>query len=79
MAFSHGKNKVSRAKQETKEHLKNYCISISWQLLSESLSIYVHAHILHWGARPFGACLFISSYDSDKKYHLYMLENSDNF
>ena len=34
---------------------------------------------MHWGARPFGACVFISSYDNDKNYHLYILENSVNF
>ena len=74
-----GRNIVSRAKLEASSYLKNYGIPISGQILAERLSIYVHAHTLHWGARPFGACVFISSYDTDKKYHLYMLENTGNF
>ena len=74
-----GRNIVSRAKLEAKSYLSNYGIPISGQILCERLSIYVHAHTLHWGARPFGCCVFISSYDTDEKYHLYMLENTGNF
>ena len=74
-----GRNIVSRAKLEASSYLKNYGIPISGQILAERLSIYVHAHTCHWGARPFGCCVFISSYDTDKKYHLYMLENTGNF
>ena len=74
-----GRNIVSRAKLEASSYLKTYGIPISGQILAERLSIYVHAHTCHWGARPFGCCVFISSYDTDKKYHLYMLENSGNF
>ena len=74
-----GRNIVERAKLEASSYLKNYGIPISGQILTERLSIYVHAHTCHWGARPFGACLFISSFDTDKKYHLFMLENTGNF
>jgi 20S proteasome subunit alpha 7 len=74
-----GRNIVSRAKLEAANYLQNYGIPISGQILAERLSIYVHAHTCHWGARPFGCCIFISSYDTDKKYHLYMLENNGNF
>ena len=74
-----GRNIVNRAKLEASSYLKNYGIPISGQILAERLSIYVHAHTCHWGARPFGSCVFISSYDTDKKYHLYMLENTGNF
>ena len=74
-----GRNIVSRAKLEASEYLKNYGIHISGQILAERLSIYVHAFTCHWGARPFGCCVFISSFDTDKKYHLYMLENTGNF
>ena len=74
-----GRNIVSRAKLEASSYLKTYGIPISGQILAERLSIYVHAHTCHWGARPFGCCVFISSYDTDKKYHLYMLENTGNF
>ena len=74
-----GRNIVSRAKLEASSYLKNYGIPISGQILAERLSIYIHAHTCHWGARPFGCCVFISSYDTDKKYHLYMLENTGNF
>jgi 20S proteasome subunit alpha 7 len=74
-----GRNIVSRAKLEASSYLKNYGIPISGQILAERLSIYVHAFTCHWGARPFGCCVFISSYDTDKKYHLYMLENTGNF
>ena len=74
-----GRNIVSRAKLESSNYLKNYGIPISGQILCERLSTYVHAHTCHWGARPFGCCVFVSSYDSDKKYHLFMIENSGNF
>jgi 20S proteasome subunit alpha 7 len=74
-----GRNIVSRAKLEASSYLKNYGIPISGQILAERLSIYIHAHTCHWGARPFGCCVFISSYDTDKKYHLYMIENTGNF
>ena len=74
-----GRNIVSRAKLEASSYLKNYGIPISGQILTERLSTYVHAHTCHWGARPFGCCVFISSYDTDKKYHLFMLENNGNF
>lgn len=74
-----GRNLVSRARQEASEYLNTFGIPISGQILAERLSIYVHAHTCHWGARPFGCCVVISSYDADKKYHLYMLENSGNF
>ena len=74
-----GRNIVSRAKLEASSYFKNYGIPISGQILAERLSIYVHAHTCHWGARPFGCCVFISSYDTDKKFHLYMLENNGNF
>ena len=74
-----GRNIVSRAKLEASSYLSNYGIPISGQILAERLSIYVHAHTCHWGARPFGCCVFISSYDTDKKFHLYMLENNGNF
>ena len=74
-----GRNIVSRAKLESSSYLKTYGIPISGQILAERLSIYVHAHTCHWGARPFGCCVFISSYDTDKKFHLYMLENTGNF
>jgi 20S proteasome subunit alpha 7 len=74
-----GRNIVSRAKLEASTYFKNYGIPISGQILAERLSIYVHAHTCHWGARPFGCCVFISSYDADKKFHLYMLENNGNF
>ena len=74
-----GRNIVSRAKLEASSYLKNYGIPISGQILAERLSIYVHEHTCHWGARPFGCCVFISSYDADKKFHLYMLENNGNF
>ena len=49
-----GRNIVSRAKLEASSYLKNYGIPISGQILAERLSIYVHAHTCHWGARPFG-------------------------
>ena len=39
----------------------------------------MHAHTCHWGARPFGCCVLISSFDTDNKYHLFMLENNGNF
>lgn len=74
-----GRNIVSRAKLEASSYLKNYGIPISGQILAERLSIYVHAHTCHWGARPFGCCVLISSFDTDNKFHLYMLENSGNF
>ena len=74
-----GRNIVSRAKLEASSYFKNYGIPISGLILAERLSIYVHAHTCHWGARPFGCCVFISSYDTDKKFHLYMLENNGNF
>ena len=74
-----GRNIVSRAKLEASTYYKNYGVPISGQILAERLSIYVHAHTCHWGARPFGCSVFISSYDTDKKYHLYMLENNGNF
>ena len=74
-----GRNIVSRAKLEASSYLKNYGIPISGQILAERLSIYVHAHTCHWGARPFGCVVMISSYDSDNKYHLFMLENNGNF
>ena len=74
-----GRNIISRAKLEASSYFKNYGIPISGQILAERLSIYVHAHTCHWGARPFGCCVLISSYDADKKYHLYMLENNGNF
>ena len=63
-----GRNIVSKAKLEAKEYLKTWGIPISGQILSKRLSIYVHAHTLplHWGTRPFVACIFISSYDTDK-------------
>ena len=66
-----GRNIVSRTKIEASNYLNNYSIPISGQILAERLlSIYLHVHIFHWGARPFGCCVFISSYDTDKKYHL---------
>ena len=74
-----GRNIVSRAKLEASSYLKNYGIPISGQILAERLSIYVHAHTCHWGARPFGCVVMIASYDTDKKYHLFMLENNGNF
>lgn len=74
-----GRNIVSRAKLEASSYLKNYGIPISGQILAERLSIYVHAHTCHWGARPFGCCVMISSFDTDNKYHLFMLENNGNF
>ena len=74
-----GRNIVSRAKLEASSYLKTYGIPISGQILAERLSIYVHAHTCHWGARPFGCCVFISSYDTDKKFYLYILENTWNF
>ena len=74
-----GRNIVSRAKLEASSYLNQFGIPISGQILAERLSIYVHAHTCHWGARPFGCCVFISSYDTDKKYHLYMIENTGNF
>lgn len=74
-----GRNIVSRAKLEASSYFKNYGIPISGQILAERLSIYVHAHTCHWGARPFGCCVLISSYDTDNKYHLFMLENNGNF
>ena len=74
-----GRNIVSRAKLEAANYLKNYGIPISGQILAERLSIYVHAHTCHWGARPFGCSVFICSYDTDKKYHLFLLENNGNF
>ena len=74
-----GRNIVSRAKLEASSYLKNYGIPISGQILAERLSIYVHAHTCHWSARPFGCAVMISSYDTDNKYHLYMLENNGNF
>ena len=74
-----GRNIVSRAKLECSSYLSQFGIPISGQILAERLSIYVHAFTCHWGARPFGCCVFISSYDTDKKYHLYMIENTGNF
>ena len=74
-----GRNIVARAKLEASDYLKNYGIPISGKILAERLAIYVHQFTCHWGARPFGCCVFISSYDTDKKYHLYMIENSGNF
>ena len=74
-----GRNIVSRAKLEASSYFKNYGVPISGQILAERLSIYVHAHTCHWGARPFGCCVLISSFDTDNKYHLFMLENNGNF
>lgn len=73
-----GRNLISRAKLEASSYLKTYGIPISGKILTERLSIYVHAHTCHWGARPFGCCVMISSFESGK-YHLYMLETSGNF
>ena len=74
-----GRNIVSRAKLEAANYLKTYGIEITGKILTERLSIYVHAHTCHWGARPFGCCVLISSYEKDNTYHLYMLETSGNF
>ena len=74
-----GRNIISRAKLEASSYLKTYGIEISGQILTERLSIYVHAHTCHWSVRPFGCCVLISSFDKDGKYHLFMLENSGNF
>ena len=74
-----GRNIVSRAKLEASSYFKNYGVPISGQILAERLSIYVHAHTCHWGARPFGCCVLISSFETDNKYHLFMLENNGNF
>jgi 20S proteasome subunit alpha 7 len=73
-----GRNLVSRAKLEASSYLKTYGIPISGKILTERLSIYVHAHTCHWGARPFGCCVMISSFENGA-YHLYMLETSGNF
>ena len=77
--LSDGRNIVSRAKLEASSYLKNFGIPISGQILAERLSIYIHAHTCHWGARPFGCSVLISSYGTDKKFHLFMLENNGNF
>ena len=74
-----GRNIISRAKLEASSYLKTYGIDISGKILTERLSIYVHAHTCHWSVRPFGCCVLISSFDKDGKYHLFMLENSGNF
>lgn len=74
-----GRNIVSRAKLEAANYLKTYGIEITGKILTERLSIYVHAHTCHWSARPFGCCVMISSYEKDNSYHLYMLETSGNF
>ena len=73
-----GRNIVSRAKLEASSYLKTFGIPITGQTLTERLAIYVHSHTCHWGTRPFGACVFISSIERDN-YHLYMLETSGNF
>ena len=61
-----GRNIVARAKLEASSYLKTFGIEISGQILTERLSIYVHSHTCHWGARPFGSCVFISSFDKNK-------------
>ena len=55
-----GRNIVSRAKLEAANYLKTYGIEITGKILTERLSIYVHAHTCHWGARRFGCCVMIS-------------------
>lgn len=74
-----GRNLVSRARLEASNYLKTYGIDITGKILCERLSLYVHAHTCHWGVRPFGCSVFISSYDRDNVYHLYMLETSGNY
>ena len=73
-----GRNIVSRAKLEASNYLKTFGIEISGKILAERLGIYFHAHTCHWGVRPFGCCIMLSSVDKDG-YHLYMLETSGNF
>lgn len=73
-----GRNIMSRAKLEASSYLKTYGIPITGKILCERLAIYIHAHTCHWGARPFGCCVLVSSCDNGK-YHLYMVENSGNF
>lgn len=74
-----GRNLVERAKLEASSYLKTYGIDITGKILTERLAVYVHMHTCHWSARPFGCCVFITSYELDGSFHLYMLETSGNF
>ena len=74
-----GRNLVSRARAESQSYLKNFGVDISGRILSDRLAQYVQSHTLYWGMRPFGATAFISSYDKDGNYHLYLVEANGNF
>jgi len=74
-----GRNIISRAKLESSNYLKNFGLPISGQILAERLSLYIHSHTCHWGARPFGCSVLIGSFDNDSNYHLYMIGNDGNF
>jgi len=74
-----GRNLVSRARAESQAYLKNFGVDITGRILADRLAQYVQTHTLYWGMRPFGACAMISSYDSDSRYHLYMVESNGNF
>jgi 20S proteasome subunit alpha 7 len=73
-----GRNLVQRAKSEASSYLKNFGVEITGKILAERLALYVQSHTLYWSLRPFGASAMISSYDSDNKFHLYMVESNGN-
>lgn len=73
-----GRNLVSRAKSEAQSYLKNYGVEITGRILADRIAQYVQAHTLYWSMRPFGAVVMISSWDTDRLPHLYMVEANGN-
>jgi len=69
---------VNRARSEAAQYRSFYGSEIPSDVLANRVAGYVHVHTLYWYARPFGASVLLSVYDTDGPA-LYMIEPSGIF
>jgi len=72
-----GRQLVNRAREEATNYKNSYGEEMAPNMLAERLGLYVHAHTLYGGVRPFGSSVLLGAVDPDtKKPSLFSLEPS---
>lgn len=71
-----GRQIVNRAREEVANYKDSFGIDIPGKILSQRLSLYIHAYTEYYYLRPFGISVLLSIYDDMNGPQLYMIDTS---
>ncbi|CRG98764.1 proteasome subunit alpha type-3, putative [Plasmodium relictum] len=68
------RNIIDRAKSEANNYYYNFHTNIPLHILTNRISLYIHAYTLYWHLRPFASSIILASFDKNEKGEIYCIE-----